>query len=185
MGRVSVHHMAPSQPRRDPVESLFMHCDLAADAHVVGNVRNCFLWAVPAESRVLRSSAIGLAARALDRVPARPHGHNRWSRPEGAISRRDLRSQATAQTARGLLSALRHKHGGSDIIMVATTITLFVGAQYQRGHGLGSIFKGLFRSAIPLLKGPVLRAGVRMASDVPQRKNHETGPQELRGPLGR
>ena len=49
MGQGSVHHMAPSQPRRDPVESLFVHCDLAADAHVVGNVRNCLLRAVPVE----------------------------------------------------------------------------------------------------------------------------------------
>ena len=43
------HHMAPTQPKRDLVESLFMHCDLAADAYAVGNVRNCLLHAVPVE----------------------------------------------------------------------------------------------------------------------------------------
>ena len=28
----------------------------------------------------------------------------------------------------------------------------FAGAQYQRGHGLGSLFGGLLRSAMPLIK---------------------------------
>ena len=51
MGRGNMHHTAPSQPSRDPVESLFVHCDLATNAHVVGNVRNCLLRAVPAEGR--------------------------------------------------------------------------------------------------------------------------------------
>ena len=50
--------------------------------------------------------------------------------------------------------------------MVTTTITPFAGAQYQGGHCLGSIFKGLFCSAIPVLEGPVLRAGMRPAGDV-------------------
>ena len=79
---------------------------------------------------VLRASAIGLAACALDRVSACPRGYNGRSRPEGAIWRLDLRSQATAQMERQLLSALRHKHGGSDIIMMAKTITPFAGARY-------------------------------------------------------
>ena len=54
--------------------------------------------------------------------------------------------------------------------MVAS-IAPFAGARYQRGHGLGSVFKGLFRTAIPLLKGPVLRAGARLAGDVLRGKN--------------
>ena len=49
--------------------------------------------------------------------------------------------------------------------MVAA-ITPYAGTRYQWGHGLGSVFKGLFRSAIPLLKGPMLWAGVRLAGDV-------------------
>ena len=36
-------------PKRDPVDSLYVHCDLAADARAVGNVRNCLLHAVPVE----------------------------------------------------------------------------------------------------------------------------------------
>ena len=91
-----------------------------------------------------------------------------------------MRSQATAQTARQLLSALRHKHGGSDIIIVAMTITPFAGAQYQRGHGP---FKGLFCSAIPLLKGPVLRDGVRMASDVLRGKTMKQALKNRVAPL--
>ena len=49
----------------------------------------------------------------------------------------------------------------------------FAGAQYQRGHGLGSLFGGLLRSAMPLIKrGAValgrgaLKTGVRIAGDV-------------------
>ena len=49
----------------------------------------------------------------------------------------------------------------------------FAGAQYQRGHGLGSRFGGLLRSALPLIKsGAValgkgaLKTGVRIADDV-------------------
>ena len=50
---------------------------------------------------------------------------------------------------------------------------VFVGARIQRGHGLGSIFGGLFRSVLPLLKSlgmtvgkQALRTGAQMAGDV-------------------
>ena len=49
----------------------------------------------------------------------------------------------------------------------------FAGAPYQRGHGLGSLFGGLLRSAMPLIKrGAValgkgaLKTGLRIADDV-------------------
>ena len=49
----------------------------------------------------------------------------------------------------------------------------FAGAPYQRGHGLGRLFGGLLRSAMPLIKrGAValgrgaLKTGVRIADDV-------------------
>ena len=49
----------------------------------------------------------------------------------------------------------------------------FAGAQYQRGHGLGSLFGGLLRSAMSLIKrGAValgkgaLKTGVRIADDM-------------------
>ena len=49
----------------------------------------------------------------------------------------------------------------------------FAGVQYQRGHGLGSLFGGLLRNAMPLIKrGAValekraLKTGVRKADDV-------------------
>jgi hypothetical protein len=32
------------------------------------------------------------------------------------------------------------------------TLGVFAGRRYQRGHGLGSIFGGLFKAAMPLLK---------------------------------
>ena len=57
----------------------------------------------------------------------------------------------------------------------------FAGAQYQRGHGLGSLFGGLFRSAMPLIKrGAValgkgaLKTGVRIAGDVLSGQNIKT-----------
>ena len=49
----------------------------------------------------------------------------------------------------------------------------FVGARYQPGHGLGSLFGGLLRSAMPVIKrGAValgrgaLKTGVRISDDV-------------------
>ena len=69
MGRGSVRHMAPSQPRREPVESLFVHFDLDADAHVVGNVRNCMLRAVPAEGR--HGQVVRYEPQRLDWLPMR------------------------------------------------------------------------------------------------------------------
>ena len=46
------------------------------------------------------------------------------------------------------------------------SITPYAGARFQKGHGLGSVFKSLARMAIPLLKGPVMRAGVGLAGDM-------------------
>ena len=57
----------------------------------------------------------------------------------------------------------------------------FAGAQYQRGHGLGSLFGGLLRSAMPLIKrGAValgkgaLKTGIRIADDVLSGQNIKT-----------
>ena len=57
----------------------------------------------------------------------------------------------------------------------------FAGAQYLRGHGLGSLFSGLLRSAMPLIKrGAValgkgaLKTGVRIAGDVLSGQNIKT-----------
>ena len=57
----------------------------------------------------------------------------------------------------------------------------FAGAQYQRGHGLGSLFGGLLRNAMPRIKiGAVtlgkgaLKTGVRIAGDVLSGQNIKT-----------
>ena len=47
LGRGNTHHMAPSQSKRDMVESFFVHCNLPANGHVIGNVRNCLFRTVP------------------------------------------------------------------------------------------------------------------------------------------
>jgi len=56
--------------------------------------------------------------------------------------------------------------GGGDM-------PVFVGARYQRGHGLGSILSGLFRRVLPFLKAnaknfatSLLKTGVDVAEDV-------------------
>ena len=74
----------------------------------------------------------------------------------------------------------------------------FAGAQYQRGHGLGSLFGGLLRSAMPLIKRDALalgkgalKTGVRIAGDVLSGQNIKTAAKRrvtdavlsgLRGP---
>ena len=77
----------------------------------------------------------------------------------------------------------------------------FAGAQYQRGHGLGSLFGSLLRSAMPLIKrGAValgkgaLKTGVRIAGDVLSGQNVKTAAKRrvtdavlsgIRGPPGK
>ena len=62
-------------------------------------------------------------------------------------------------------------------------LPFFAGAHYQRGHGLGSLFGGLLRSAMPLIKrGAValgkgaLKTGVRIAGDVLSGQNIKKQP---------
>ena len=57
----------------------------------------------------------------------------------------------------------------------------FAGAQYQRGHGLGSLFGGILRSAMPLIKRGALalgkgglKTGFRIAGDVLSGQNIKT-----------
>ena len=56
---------------------------------------------------------------------------------------------------------------------VGGTLPYFAGARYKRCHGLGRLFSGLLRSAMPLIKrGDValgkgaLKTSVRIADDV-------------------
>ena len=55
---------------------------------------------------------------------------------------------------------------------------VFAGRIYQRGHGLGSIFGGLFKTALPVLKKgaktlgrEALKMGLNIAGDVVQGRN--------------
>lgn len=52
-------------------------------------------------------------------------------------------------------------------------VPVFVGSRGQRGHGIGSVLGGLFRSAVPMLKRGLanfgrqaLRTGLDIANDV-------------------
>jgi hypothetical protein len=61
---------------------------------------------------------------------------------------------------------------------------VFVGRRYQRGHVLGSIFGGLFKAAMPLLKKgaktlgrEALKTGLNIAGDVVQGRNIKQAAQ--------
>jgi hypothetical protein len=61
---------------------------------------------------------------------------------------------------------------------------VFVGRRYQRGHVLGSIFGGLFKAAMPLLKKgaktlgrEALKTGLNIAGDVVQGRNIKQASQ--------
>ena len=62
---------------------------------------------------------------------------------------------------------------------------VFVGARMQRGHGIGSVLGGLFRSAMPLIKKGVstlgkqaLRSGIEFAGDLLEGKSAKEAAAE-------
>ena len=69
VGRVGTGIRAPAQPRLEPVDCLYVHCDLAQDAHVVGNVKNCLLRTVPTRGRF--GEVVCYEPRLLDWLPVR------------------------------------------------------------------------------------------------------------------
>ena len=61
----------------------------------------------------------------------------------------------------------------------------FVGSRSQRGHGLGSMLSGLFRSAVPMLKRGLatfgkhaLKTGLEIAGDVADGKSFRDSAKE-------
>lgn len=54
-------------------------------------------------------------------------------------------------------------------------ITPYRGARWQRGYGLGSIFRSVLRTAVPLLKSrvgqSVMKAGIGLAGDAIKGRN--------------
>ena len=54
-------------------------------------------------------------------------------------------------------------------------LTPYSGAAYQRGHGIGAVFRSLFRVGIPLLKSKlgrrVIKTGVGLAGDAIRGRN--------------
>ena len=69
VGRGGSSFRAPGQPRLEPVDCLYVHCDLAQDAHVVGNVKNCLLRTVSTRGRF--GEVICYEPRLLDWLPVR------------------------------------------------------------------------------------------------------------------
>ena len=62
---------------------------------------------------------------------------------------------------------------------------VFAGSRMQRGHGLGSIFSGLFKAATPLLKRgakalgkQALSTGMELASDLIEGKKIEDSSKD-------
>ena len=66
-------------------------------------------------------------------------------------------------------------------------IVPYGGARWQRGYGLSSIFRGLFRTAIPFLKSrlgkSVVKAGVGLAGDAIRGRNmkEDLGQRVMQG----
>ena len=61
---------------------------------------------------------------------------------------------------------------------------VYAGSRFQRGHGLGSVFGGLFKAAAPLLKKvakafgrEALKTGLNIAGDVVQGKKLKQAAQ--------
>lgn len=52
-----------------------------------------------------------------------------------------------------------HSYEDYYVRQVGDGLPVFVGARVQRGHGLGSLFGGLIRSAMPLIKRGALALG--------------------------
>ena len=77
-----------------------------------------------------------------------------------------------------------HKAGGA--------LPYFASAQYQRDHGLGSLFSGLLRSAMPLIKRGALalgkgalKTGVRIPDDVMSGQSIKTATKRRVANAGR
>lgn len=56
--------------------------------------------------------------------------------------------------------------------------SVYRGSRYQRGHGIASFFKGLFRAALPMFKSgaraighEVLRSGANVLTDISENKS--------------
>lgn len=69
--------------------------------------------------------------------------------------------------------ASRHLYESYYLDQSGSGIPVFAGSRGQRGHGLGSILGGLFRSALPMIKRGLavfgkhaLKTGLEIANDV-------------------
>ena len=68
-------------------------------------------------------------------------------------------------------------------------MNVFHGARGQRGHGVGSVLSGLFRSALPMIKNigkQALQTGLNVATDVVQGNSFKDSlrkhvPEGIRG----
>ena len=69
--------------------------------------------------------------------------------------------------------ASKHLYENYYVDQSGSGLPVFVGSRGQRGHGLGSILSGLFRSALPMLRRGLatfgkhaLKTGLEIANDV-------------------
>ena len=69
--------------------------------------------------------------------------------------------------------ASRHVYESYYLDQSGSGMPVFAGSHGQRGHGIGSLFSGFFRSALPMIKRGLgifgkhaLKTGLEMANDV-------------------
>ena len=179
------------------VERLFEHCDLATDAHMVGNVRNCLLLAVPAEGP--HSQVVCYKPQWLDWLPVR------WTEFQ------HFHMVIMNGTARGfLLNAGRVQSSSCSDGEAVTfssesthTHTKRTRLWHHHHHHHGSPYHTVRRCSVaerswpgeylyrtlpfghPAAQGPCDEGRCAPGQRCAQRKDHETGPQELHCPLCR
>jgi hypothetical protein len=83
-----------------------------------------------------------------------------------------MKHKFCCEASRGMYEDYYSRQAGNGAFPV------YQGARSQRGHGLGSILSGFFRSALPLLKRGLsifgreaLRTGAQVANDVAEGQN--------------
>ena len=144
---------APGVVNLDEVDLLYVHCDLAADSHLVGDKRVPLLAAVSVQGRM--GEVVHYEPQMLDWLQVRS-GY--VSTIEVLITEGAGRRVAFEKGATLVKVHLRRRSPFSWLGKETTTTTTttremrhYHGALYQKGHGLGSIFLGLFKTAMALL----------------------------------
>src|SRR6478735_10269360 len=89
-----------------------------------------------------------------------------------------MKSKYCCEASRGMIEDYYLRQSGSGL-------PVFQGYRGQRGHGIGSMLSGLFRSAVPMIKRGLatfgkhaLKTGLEIAGDVAEGKSFKDSAKE-------